>query len=231
MTIAIKGQIIEGRFVKRLNRFIAQVEIEGNIEICHVPNTGRMRELLVEGARVVVRRVSDESRKTKYDLLMVYYNNVLVAIDSRLPNHILFEAFRDRQVDCFGDYEDVKKEVTFGNSRFDIGLISKDRNTLIEAKCVTLVDEGVAKFPDAPTERGVKHVKELIEAKAVGFNAGVFFIIQRNDAKYFTPHSDMDPAFAEALKKAYEKGVIIKALKCNVETDKIYIMDEIEVVF
>ena len=133
MTIAIKGQTVEGRFVKRVNRFIAQVEIEGNLEVCHVPNTGRMKELLVEGARVIVRRVFDDSRKTKYDLLMAYFNEVLVAIDSRLPNHILFEAFRDKKIDCFGDYEDVKKEVTFGNSRFDIGLIGKNKNTLIEA--------------------------------------------------------------------------------------------------
>ncbi|WP_425447155.1 DNA/RNA nuclease SfsA [Dethiothermospora halolimnae] len=227
----IKGHILEAYFVKRINRFVAEIEVNGKIEISHVPNTGRMKELLVKGVKVLVRLVDDIKRKTKYDLLMVYHNNILVSIDSKLPNYLLYQGFKERDLKFWGNYDIVKKEVTYGNSRIDIGLIGKNGNTLIEAKCVTLVENGVAKFPDAPTKRGTKHINELIHANRKGINTGVIFVIQRQDANTFMPNWDMDKEFSQALVKAYNEGVIIKALVCSVKKDSISLTHEINVNF
>jgi len=229
MPLEIKGEILEGYFHKRLNRFIAEILVNDKLELAHVPNTGRLKELLLPMARIVIREVDSEVRKTKFDLLMVYHKETLVAIDSRLPNYLLFNEFTDRNINFMIDYEEVRKEVVYGASRLDIGLIGKNGNTLIEAKCVTLVEDGIAKFPDAPTDRGYKHVEELIKAKKDGFRTCIFFIIQRNDAKIFRPHWEMDKKFSDALKRASENDVIIKAFTCDVKIKSISIKEEIKV--
>lgn len=229
--VRIEGEILQGYFHNRINRFIGKVYINNELVNVHIPNTGRMKELLVKDAKVLVRRVNDSKRKTKYDLLMVYKDNELVAIDSRLPNTLLYNGFTKKEIDYFTDYYDVKREVNFGNSRFDIGLIGNRTNTLIEAKCVTLVENKVAKFPDAPTERGVKHLRELIKAKEQGFEAGVFFIVQRKDANVFIPNWDMDTEFSLELNNAYKKGVIVKAIKCKVTMNSVSLYKEIDVTF
>ncbi|WP_202709024.1 DNA/RNA nuclease SfsA [Sporosalibacterium faouarense] len=230
MKIDFEGNLLEGVFKKRLNRFLAEIIVDGNLEMTHVPNTGRMKELLTEGARIIVRKVNSETRKTNFDLLMVYYNNILVSIDSKLPNTLLYKAFKDRQLSFFQDYDDVKKEVVYGNSRLDIGLLGPKKRSLIEAKCVTFVENGIAKFPDAPTTRGTKHVYELIDAKEHGIEAGIIFVIQRNDAKIFRPNWDMDPDFSAALEKAKNSGVLIKALLCKVTNKSIFIESEIKII-
>lgn len=231
MQHVFEGNLLEGVFSKRLNRFLAEIFVEDKIVLTHVPNTGRMKELLVEGARIIVRKVNNPDRKTQYDLLMVYHGEVLVAIDSKLPNQLIYKGFSERKIPNFSAYEDVRKEVVFGKSRLDIGLLGKNTKALIEVKCVTFVDNGIAKFPDAPTERGTKHVKELIVATKNGIEAGIIFVIQRNDANIFTPNLSMDPDFSKALEEANQEGVKIAAYNCEVRKDRIEVANEIKVSF
>ncbi|MCG8540376.1 MAG: DNA/RNA nuclease SfsA [Clostridia bacterium] len=224
----IKGDLLEGIFVKRINRFIAHIYIKNKIEEVHVANTGRMRELLLSGARVIVRNVDNPNRKTKYDLVMVYKNGTLVLIDSKMPNILLEKALQEELLDGFEKYDYVKREVSYGNSRFDIALSNSNEDVLIECKCVTLVkDNNLASFPDAPTDRGRKHIYELIRAKEQGYRTVVFFVIQRDDAKSFTPNRDMDSQFADAVKEAYHKGVEFYAYICNVTLNEIEIKEKI----
>lgn len=231
MNIEIEGDLIEGVFAKRINRFIAHIFIEGEIREVHVANTGRMRELLVEGAKVIVRKVDKINRKTNYDLVMVYKDDMLVLIDSKMPNLLLEKAFKEGSLNDFGNYDYIKREITYGNSRFDIGLSSKEENALIECKCVTLVKRNrLASFPDAPTERGRKHVYELIKAKGQGYRTAVFFVIQREDADTFTPNRIMDPKFADAIKEAHSKGVEIYAYTCSVSLKEIRMEQKIPVI-
>jgi sugar fermentation stimulation protein A len=231
LNVEIKGNLIEGLFVKRINRFIAHILINNKIEKAHVANTGRMKELLVEGAKVIVRKVNNSNRKTNFDLLMVYKGQTLVLIDSKIPNILLERAFQERQLENFKNrYDYIKREVGYGNSRFDLGLINDKEMVLIEAKCVTLVkDNNVASFPDAPTERGTKHLYELIKAKESGYRSAVFFIIQREDALFFTPNRNMDKKFADAVKEAHDKGVELYAYNCKVDMNRIKIKEKIPI--
>lgn len=228
LNIEIKGELLEGIFVERINRFIAHVLIEDGIHKVHVANTGRMKELLIAGAKVIVRRVDNPNRKTSFDLVMVYKDKTLVLIDSKMPNLLLERAIRECSLEEFGKYDYIKREVRYGNSRFDIALINERENLLIECKCATLVKEnGIATFPDAPTERGRRHIYELIKAKEEGYRSAVFFIIQRDDAKSFTPNRAMDPAFADAVKEAFEAGVEFYAYICTVSAKEIKIKEKI----
>lgn len=232
MKISIQGELKEAIFVKRINRFIGEILIDGQMQKTHIANTGRMRELLTEGARIVVRQVRDEKRKTAYDLLMVYKGDVLVSIDSKLPNILLEKAFESNSIPAFKDYTAVKREVTFGKSRFDLFIHRQKNAALIEAKCVTYVREDqVASFPDAPTERGRKHVLELIEALQKGIRGAVYFIIQREDAIAFTPNRMMDPLFAEAVVEAYHAGVEFYAHICKVTPGEIQLHKEIPIIY
>lgn len=231
MKAEIKGKLIEGIFVERINRFIAHILIEGEIQVAHVANTGRMKELLIKGTKVIVRKVDNPKRKTNYDLVMVYKNDTLVLIDSKMPNILLEKAFREAGLDDFGKYDHIKREVTYGNSRLDIALSNNNENVLVECKCATLVKEdGTATFPDAPTERGRRHILELIKAKEEGYRAAVFFIIQRDDAVIFTPNRDMDEAFANAVKDAHGKGVEFYAYICNIKINEIEMVKKIPVI-
>ncbi len=231
MKVFIEGLKFEGFFVERVNRFIAKVLIKDNIELVHVANTGRMKELLVPGARVLVRYVEEAHRKTKYDLLMVYKEDMLVSIDSKLPNTMLEKAFREGAIPYFSGFTSVKREVTFGKSKFDFSLSNQKENALIEAKCVTLVKENhMASFPDAPTERGQRHILELMAALEVGFRTAVIFIVQRGDGKYFTPNREMDEAFADAVVKASAAGVEFYAFNTKVTEDYIELAQELEIV-
>lgn len=222
--IPIEGKLLEGSFISRENRFIAHINIQGNEEVVHVANTGRMKELLVEGAKVICRHVNKPERKTKYDLVMVEKNNHWVLIDSKIPNVIIEKALNQGLLPELGTYDEVKREVTYGKSRIDIAGINGSDITLIECKCATLVKEdGKATFPDAPTIRGTKHVLELTDAVENGYRAIVVFLIQRNDAVYFTPNGDMDPDFEDAVKKGYKAGVEFYAYSCEVTPEYIEI--------
>lgn len=219
--------ILPGRFVDRPNRFIAHIEIDGKIEVCHVKNTGRCRELLVPGARVLVQYADNPNRKTKFDLIAVYKGERLINMDSQIPNRVFAEWAENSTF--FGTEVTLRAETTYKSSRFDFYWESGERKGFVEVKGVTLEQDGVVMFPDAPTERGVKHLRELMAAKSEGYEADVFFIIQMSECDYFTPNRATHPEFADALMEAKEKGVGVYALNCRVTEDTIMANEFIEV--
>ncbi len=205
---------INGIFIARPNRFIAEVEVDGEKKVCHVKNTGRCRELLIEGVKVILEKTDNPTRKTEYDLIGVYKNNELINIDSQAPNKVFGEWVEKGTY--FKNITLIKPECKYKNSRFDYYIEADGRKIFVEVKGVTLEKDGVVLFPDAPTERGVKHINELIDAKENGFDAYIFFVVQMKKCKYFTPNVQTDPKFAEALKLAKNKGVNICCVNCNV---------------
>lgn len=222
---------VEGKFIRRINRFIAEVKINRQVKLVHVPNTGRMKELLVKDAVVQLKYHPAPHKKTEYSLISVEKDGIFVCVDSRVANQLFFDYLDTGQVDDFNNIKDLKREVKFGNSRFDIGFIQNNHHVLIEVKSVNLVKGHKAMFPDAPTSRGNKHIRELIKAKEQGIKAGVAFIIQRPDATIFLPHWEMDPDFSKSLVEANSKGVLIKAFTCEVDKDNIEINKEIPILF
>ncbi len=225
----INNEIVRGAFVKRLNRFEALIAVQGEEVLVHVPNTGRCRELFIEGVTVLLEKREGKHRKTAFELIMVYKDHQLVSIDSQLPNKLAAEAIQNGTIKELQGYEQIKREVTFGDSRFDLCLHKDSQRAFVEVKGVTLETEGVAKFPDAPTERGTKHIYELIKAKQEGIRACILFVIQLDFAAYFTPNSATDPKFAEALKAAQEAGVEILAYICEVEEREVRLLHKMEV--
>lgn len=213
-----------GVFLSRPNRFIANVEIDGRVEVCHVKNTGRCKELLVPGVRVYVCKSDNPNRKTAYDLISVYKGDKLFNIDSSAPNKVFYELICGSEEVTF-----IKPECVFKNSRFDFYLETKDKKIFVEVKGVTLEKEGVMTFPDAPTLRGVKHINELISCVEAGYEGVIAFIVQTDFGKYFTPNRDTHPEFADALKKAAEKGVKILCFTCDVTMDKLCVKDKLEI--
>lgn len=210
-------KVIEGVFLSRPNRFIAKVEIGGTEETVHVVNTGRMKELLVPGAAVFLAEGKNPERKTKYDLVGVSHNGGIVNIDSFAPNKVAAEFIPT----LFPGVVLIRPETTFGKSRFDFYIEDKTDKIFLEVKGVTLRVGDEARFPDAPTERGAKHLMELIEAKKAGFRAAILFVVAREDTKSFSPNEKTDPAFAEALQKAAENGVEVFAADCAVTKDSL----------
>ena len=223
----IYENIFEAKFVSRPNRFVAIVEVDGKAEKCHVKNTGRLRELLTEGAVVYVQKSSNPDRKTEYDLICVRKAKELYNVDSQAPNVVLGEWLRSGEM--FEDVKLIKPETKYNNSRFDFYVEYGNKKAFIEVKGVTLEKDGVMMFPDAPTERGVKHIYELIDCVENGFEGYVVFVVQTEKAKYFTPNKDTHPEFAEALSTAKQKGVNVLCYNCNVTTDSLAIMERISV--
>ena len=208
--------MVPGKFLCRPNRFIAHVEIDGKLEIVHVKNTGRCRELLPEGAQVWCQRSDNPSRKTKYDLICVQKGQRLINMDSQAPNVAVGQWLRSGE---FGDVSKVCPEVKFENSRFDFAVEKDGRPCFMEVKGVTLENDGVCAFPDAPTVRGAKHVKELICAAQAGFDAYILFVIQMENVRCLHPNDATDPAFSQALREAAKAGVHVLAMDCKVTTD------------
>lgn len=225
------GEIIHGKFQSRLNRFIAEVLIEGVLEKVHVKNTGRLKELLLPNADVLLERSSNPNRKTKYSLIAVKKQNLWVNIDSQAPNAVAFSALNDGKISEFGKPTTVKREVSFGNSRFDLFVNNGKEKGFIEVKGVTLEKGGFAMFPDAPTTRGTKHVFELIEAVKAGYAGTVLFIVQMEGCHTFIPNSEMDLSFSNALKEAAQKGVRIIAYDTIVKENQLIIGKRIPVKF
>lgn len=216
--------IIEAIFLKRPNRFIAQVLINGVEENVHVRNTGRCKELLIPGAKVILEDCSHNlNRKTKYSLIAVWKGDMLVNMDSQIPNEAVFRALQENRIQELENLLHVKREVTFGKSRFDIYFESENEKGFIEVKGVTLEDNQVAMFPDAPTERGRKHVLEMIEVVKQGYRGIIFFLIQMKGPKIFRPNYEMDKFFSEAIKLASKNGVEILVYDSIVNNDGIYV--------
>ena len=220
-------RIREGKFIARPNRFIAHIEIDGVVEICHVKNTGRCKELLVPGAKVYVEESSNPERKTRFDLICVYKGDKLINMDSQAPNKVFYEWATKSSF--FGEITLVKPECKYKNSRFDFYIETAQRKIFVEVKGVTLELNGVVSFPDAPTERGVKHLNELQEAMKDGYEAYVFFIVQMSGVKYFVPNGENHPEFKNALADSSKKGVNIKALECEVTKNSLTASDFIDV--
>lgn len=203
----------EARFRERRNRFLAVVEMDGDAVLCHLPNPGRLRELLRPGARVYLTRREGSGRKTAYDLVAVE-GEVLVSIDSRLPNVAVRELLQEGRLWEFSGYREVSSEIAVGEGRLDF-LLRNGQDCYLEVKSCTLVVEGVALFPDAPTERGTRHLKELSQLAAGGQRSAVMFVVQRPDATLFKPNDATDPKFGKALRGAHRRGVEVYAYRCR----------------
>ncbi len=227
--------LVEGRFIKRLNRFAALVDIDKREYLAHVPNSGRMAELLVPGFRVLLAPAPQPTagkgpgRKTAYDLAIVDTGDTLSSADARLPNRLLAEALAEGRLPQFADYPVVRPESTFGDSRLDFRLDGPIGTCYVETKSVTLVVNGVGLFPDAPTLRGVKHLHSLMAALEQGCRAAVIFVIQRNDADAFAPHDSADPLLGQTLRQAVAAGVEAWAYRCQLDESSITLAESIPV--
>ena len=219
--------MVPGRFLSRPNRFIAYVEIDGQEETVHVKNTGRCRELLPAGAEVWCQRSDNPNRKTKYDLITVRKGARLINMDSQAPNIAAKEWLLSGGL---GEIENLRAETTHGDSRFDFSFTLDGKQCFLEVKGVTLENDGVCAFPDAPTERGAKHLRGLQKCVEDGFGGYVLFVIQMPDVKYLHPNDATDPAFGKALREAAAAGVHIMAADCTVTEDTMVIGKPVEIV-
>ena len=218
--------MVEGRFLARPNRFIAHVQIDGQMEICHVKNTGRCRELLPVGAQVWCQRSSNPNRKTKFDLITVKKAHRLINMDSQAPN-IAAGAWLAKG--GLGQVEALRPETFHGDSRYDFSFVKDGKTCFLEVKGVTLETDGVCAFPDAPTERGTKHIRGLIQAVKEGFGAYILFVIQMSDVTYLHPNDGTDPEFGKALREAAQNGVQVLAVDCRVTENSMVIENFVEV--
>lgn len=221
-------RIVKGKFLERPNRFIAYVDIDGQKETVHVKNTGRCKELLRPGAVVYLQEFDLSARKTKWDLIAVEKKGRIINMDSQIPNKVVKEWLESGGL--FRKVTKIQPEYTYGDSRVDLYVEADGKKVLIEVKGVTLEEEGRVRFPDAPSERAVKHVEELKRAVGEGYEAYIFFVIQMKDVRYFTPNMDTHPAFGEALREAALAGVHVIAYDCRVDCDHITLADEVKVV-
>lgn len=222
------GIVEPGTFIRRVNRFIAEVAMDGRTERVHVRTTGRCGELFVEGAPCWLEKSAGGSRKTAYSLVAVEKDGALVNTDSQIPNRVVEEALRAGAVEGFADLSALKREAAIGHSRFDFYYEAGGRKGYIEVKGVTLEEEGLALFPDAPTQRGRKHVALLSELQAEGYKNAVLFLVQMEGIRRFSANSAGDPAFAKTLEEAASQGVDVLVYNTKVTPSHIEIADRIE---
>ena len=220
------ANMVPGIFRNRPNRFIAHVEIDGKEQVVHVKNTGRCRELLVPGALVWCQRSDNPARKTQYDLIAVRKGQRLINMDSQAPNAAAREWLESGGL---GKIDNLRQETVHGDSRFDFSFTWEGKTCFLEVKGVTLEDNGVCAFPDAPTQRGAKHLRGLAEAARQGYGAYVLFVIQMADVKYIHPNDRTDPDFGVALREAAARGVKVLAVRCQVREDEMYIFGSVPV--
>lgn len=218
-SIKVGGRIVKGVFQERPNRFSAFVKVKDKVLLTYLPNPGRMHELLIPGTEVILRKVMKGNRKTGYDLIGVLYNGQRVSVDSRVPNKLVLEALKNKDIKELSEYNIIKPEFGYGHSRLDFFLANKHESCLLEVKSATLVKDGVAVFPDAVTERGKRHVNELTKAKKEGYRACILFLVQRTDAHSFAPSDETDPEFGKALRNAAAEGVEVYAYKMEISTN------------
>ena len=219
------SNIVAGQFISRPNRFIAKVNIDGTEHTVHVKNTGRCKELLVPGCTVYLEKSDNPARKTQYDLISVLKGGRVINMDSQVPNAVFAEWVKQQY-----PYATVKREKTYKDSRFDCYIETETVKAFIEVKGVTLEQDGYVRFPDAPTERGIKHIRGLIDAVENGYTAAIFFVIQMENVKSFSPNYDTHPQFGNVLREAQAKGVTVVAYSCSVTPDTIEIDKPVPVV-
>ncbi len=222
------SHIRTGKFISRPNRFIAHVLLEGKEVICHVKNTGRLKELLLPGATVFLEESDNPARKTRFDLVAVMRSSEVVNIDSQAPNQAVGEWLRNGGL--FADVSHVKAEARYGASRFDFYVESASgRKAFVEVKGVTLLQEGIARFPDAPTTRGVKHIEELVKCMDDGYEAYILFLLEMKGSRWMEPNDATHPAFGKALREAAAKGIKILAYDCIVTPESLEVDQEIKI--
>jgi len=222
------NKLIHGRLIKRYKRFLADVKLDsGEIITAHCTNSGSMKSCLENDAEVYLSPVDDPNRKTKFTWEMIKINGDWVGINTGNPNKLAFEAVKNGEIEKLKGYTEVQREVTFGDSRFDIMAKNKNETCFIEVKNVTLKEGGYALFPDAVTSRGKKHLETLIKVKEKGMRAVMLYIIQRMDVTIFAPAKEIDPEYSNALKNAWEKGVEIIPVQAKVSPEKIELIKEL----
>ena len=219
--------MVPGIFLERPNRFIAHIQIDGQVEVVHVKNTGRCRELLPVGAEVWCQRSDNPNRKTKYDLITVCKGQRLINMDSQAPNAAAREWLLSGGL---GEIEDLRPETFHGDSRYDFSFTCNGQTCFLEVKGVTLENDGICAFPDAPTQRGARHLRGLTEAARNGYGAYVLFVIQMTDVKHLHPNDATDPDFGIALREAAANGVTVMAVDCDVDVDTMTIGKEVPVI-
>ena len=227
------AKIVRGTFVSRPNRFVAHVTVNGEAATAHVKNTGRCKELLTEGCTVFLEDFEGRmgTRKYRYSLIGVDKSGLLINMDSQAPNMVVKEALSDGTITlpALGKLTLIRPETTYGDSRFDFYLEGEKGKGFLEVKGCTLENDRVASFPDAPTERGVKHIEELIKAKEEGYFAGILFAVQMENMRYLIPNDVTHPAFGDALRKAHSAGVAVLAYECAVTEDTLTVRKPLEV--
>jgi len=222
------SNIQRATFLRRPNRFIAHIEVDGREEVCHVKNTGRCRELLTDRATIYVEHHDNPNRKTKYSLIAVEKGDLLINMDSQAPNKVVGKWILEKEP--FGKVKLLKPECTYGSSRFDFYLETEAEKIFIEVKGVTLEEAGIVSFPDAPTERGIKHLEELRACVEAGYKAAVIFVVQMEGMQHFEPNDRTHPQFGEALRQARKAGVEVLAYECKVTPSSLEITKSIPVV-
>ncbi len=220
---------MEGIFVRRQNRFVIRAKIENKSHDVFMANPGRMKELLIPGVKTKVVPVDKPSRKTRFDLALVQSGKAWVSLNSHLANDLFEEGLQKKRLPQFASSKFIRREIPVGRSRLDFLLEKKRRKYFIEVKSVTLVKGEIAMFPDAPTNRGARHIRELINLKKEGHEAGIVFVIQREDGKSFTTNRETDPDFADALVKGHKAGIDIFAYRCKVSPKRVEIEKEVKV--
>lgn len=228
MAVEIKGEKIKGIFLKRPNRFEAEILVGDNVEIAHVANTGRMAEMLHEGVEVLLQKSDNPKRKTKYSLMFVKKKSNLICIKSALANNVFEDALNEGKINWIAG--NIKREVTYKNSRFDF-LVEGDEDCFIEIKCGTYEEDGILKFPDAPTSRGRKHIEELLDAKKNGYKGAIVIIGFMDYVREFTPNYKIDEKFGKTLKEAVESGIELHVYKSKIKEDSISLLEEIPYYF
>ena len=220
-------KIVKGKFIERPNRFIAYVDVDGEVCKCHMKNTGRCRELLLPGVRVFLEEGDNPDRKTKYSLVGVMKGDLMINMDSQAPNKVVKEWLESEEL--FKGITYIKPEMTYGKSRIDFYFETEEKKCYMEVKGVTLIDGNVARFPDAPTDRGIKHIENLIELKELGYDTYIMFVIQCKGVEVFEPNDVTHKAFGDALRKAHKAGVKILAYDCKVTKESLRIDKDVRV--
>ena len=225
MTIGYK--FIEAEFVERPNRFLTRVRLCGEIVDSHLPDPGRLLELLIRGARVLVKEENGKNRKTQFSTQAVYAGETLISLNTIIPNRFVSYLLKNQGLAFLQEWEFQKQEVSYGNSRFDFQLKKNNSIMVLEVKSVTLVEKGIAKFPDAVTERGRRHVNHLVELATEGLDVMILFVVQRPDAECFQPQWERDPEFSSALLEAWQMGLQIHVIKMKMTKDSLLYLGEI----
>ena len=223
----LKWKLLEAEFIDRPNRFLTRVKYNGEVVKSHLPDPGRLKELLIPGVTLLIKKEGNPNRKTKFSTQGVYLRGQLISLNSWLPNEFVEFLLKNKSIHFLESWDFIRREVPFGKNRFDFLLMRDEKPLYLEVKSVTLVENGVAKFPDAVTARGKRHVEHLAEMTKDGMECMVLFVVQRPDAKIFQPQWERDPQFSEALLKAYNDGVKVKVIQAEMQKTKMVYFGEL----